>query len=137
MERAHLMVEYVHKVTIVPLEQLLLLVLEEHICLIPVLLLKKSAFLVILENIVILQGEQLLMETVWKVIFVQEAQILNSLHQVYARKVINAALEVHHQLLVHYLSIKIKKAKKIAKLVWREIIVLLLLHWLALLATIV
>lgn len=77
------------------------------------------------------------METVKKVIFVQEAQILKYRHLVYVRKAINAVLEVHHQLFVHYLSIKIKKAKKIAKLVWREIIVLLLLLLLALLGTIV
>ena len=52
------MVEYVHKVTIVQLEQLLLLVLGEHICLIPVQPLKKNVFLAILESIVILLGEQ-------------------------------------------------------------------------------
>ena len=131
------MVEYVHRVNIVLLEQLLLLALEEHTCLILVQPLKKSVFLVILESIVILLGEQLLMETVRKVIFVQEAQILKPQHLVYVLKVINAALEVHHQLLVHYLSIKIKKGKKIAKRVWREIIVLLHLHWLAQLDTIV
>ena len=122
------MVEYVHRATIVLLEQSLLLVLGERICLIPVQQLKKSVFLAILESIVILLGEQLLMETVRKVIFVQEAQIPKPQHLVYARKAINAALEVHHQLLVHYLSIKIKKAKRIARRVWREIIVLLLLH---------
>ena len=68
------------------------------------------------------------METVRKVIFVQEAQILKHQLLVYVRKVINAALGVHHQLHAHYLSIKIKKAKRIAKRVRREIIVLLLLH---------